>query len=121
MPVQETHVPTYEVTLLSDQTPGGRELIAGNGFPLFCTITGHGTFNAILRQLPGAGITSDTHIFAAVTEVNSEGFPFQGDATCRVSNVSPFPNQPDSGILVRLTVEWESDLPLRVDFLVINA
>jgi hypothetical protein len=115
MAVQDTPtIPSYDVTPAPEQASD----IAGNGFTTSATVRGHGTFNAILREL--SGVTSETHIFASVSEINSEGFRVQGSASCRVNNVSPFPNQPRNGVLVHLTVDWASDLPLRIDYLIVN-
>ena len=59
----------------------------------------------------------DSQISVSITELNSQGIPFVGNAAMQVLNVSP----DDLGnIFVRCNVDWSSPLRLRFNFIIVN-
>ncbi|MFJ8440704.1 hypothetical protein [Kitasatospora griseola] len=71
----------------------------------------HGTFT-VNFSVPG--VTPSSVVMASMTEVNSNGQPFVGDATTTVHNVAPG----NGNVRLRGEVGWSSDLSVRVYLLV---
>ncbi|MFB6439047.1 hypothetical protein ACFCVY_20050 [Streptomyces sp. NPDC056411] len=67
---------------------------------------------------PFTGLTGVTHnhaVMASLTEIHPDGQPFIGNAVMKICNVAPH----DNGVVdVRVEISWDSDLPVRVSFLV---
>ncbi|MCY7335287.1 MAG: hypothetical protein LH613_03585 [Chamaesiphon sp.] len=56
------------------------------------------------------GVTPGNSAVASLTEVNSNGIPFIGDATMKVYNVVPLNNR----FVVRGEVDWEPAISIRI-------
>jgi hypothetical protein len=61
-------------------------------------------------------VTRNTLVFASATEVGPDGTAFIGSANYVVNNVVPF----DGGVIIIVTIGWNSPISLRVDYLAIN-
>jgi len=59
-------------------------------------------------------VTPNSIVMASITEVDSNGHPFQGLASLRICNVVPDFNQ----VLVRCEILWESDVTFRVSIFI---
>lgn len=71
----------------------------------------HGTFT-LTFSLPG--VTSNSVVMVSMAELDGGNQPFIGDATMTVHNVAPG----HESVRVRGEVDWDSDLPVRISFLV---
>ena len=71
----------------------------------------HGTFT-LNFSVPG--VTPSSVVMVSMTEINANGQPFVGDATVTVHNVAPG----NGNVRLRGEVDWDSDLSVRVYFLV---
>ncbi|MFI0785179.1 hypothetical protein ACH4Q6_06230 [Streptomyces lydicus] len=60
------------------------------------------------------GVTRNHAVMVSLTEIHPDGQPFIGDAVMKVCNVAAH----DGGVDVRAEISWDSDLPVRVSFLV---
>jgi hypothetical protein len=63
---------------------------------------------------PPGTIASDNVVLANACEVNGEGFPQTGNAKITINQIV---NEPDA-VQIWLDVDWDSDLHIRVRFLV---
>jgi hypothetical protein len=65
---------------------------------------------------PGV-VRSDSQVMVSITELNSAGFPFSGAARLVVYNISP---ADDGSVTVKGDVVWDSDLKIRLNFVIVN-
>jgi len=63
---------------------------------------------------PSGTIASDSLVLANACELDGDGFPLTGNAKITVNQIV---NQPDA-VEIWLDVDWDSDLQIRVRFLV---
>ena len=62
------------------------------------------------ESIDRTGVTPGNSAVAALTEVDRNGTPFQGDATMKVYNVVPLNNR----FIVRGEVDWEPAILIRI-------
>ncbi len=80
----------------------------------------HGNWR--LHHTPWSHISCKSLVFVSASEYEADehgrGYlcDFTGDARFTVHNVSPF----DGGVTVWLEINYDLDLPVRLDFLIIN-
>jgi hypothetical protein len=73
----------------------------------------HRIFN-IGADLPGRGITPRSVVLVSLTEIDSNGNPFLGDATMKIYNVVPR----DGSLTIRGEIDWDSDLNIRANIFI---
>jgi hypothetical protein len=61
-------------------------------------------------------VTQNSRVLVSATEWDENGNGFLGSARYTIHNVSPF----DGGVGVWVEIEWDSDIRVRLDYLVIN-
>jgi hypothetical protein len=81
----------------------------------------HGRLFEHLRNVPS--VNAESHIFVSISETRADGTRFLGSAVMTVHGVAPVPPGEGEdlwGIVVRLDVDWEEDVPFRLDIIVVN-
>ena len=74
----------------------------------------------VIAEVGNAQVTRHSKVAVSITELAQPpgqplDYPFIGDARMTIENVAPL----DNGIIfVRLTINWSSDLPFRLSFLI---
>ncbi|MFJ4866538.1 hypothetical protein [Streptomyces sp. NPDC088748] len=76
----------------------------------------HGEFFLTVR-LPTAQVNSFSQVAVSICERNNDGAPFIGDAKMEVHNVAA---HRDGRIIVRAEVHWDKDLPVRLNYIIVN-
>jgi hypothetical protein len=66
---------------------------------------------------PGTIVNSLSQVAVSICELDSNGIPFIGDANMSILNVAP---RPDGSIDVRWSVDWPTDLRVRLNFIIVN-
>jgi hypothetical protein len=76
--------------------------------------TGNGDF--IRLSWPFASVAPGTVVMASISELDSDGLPFTGDATVEIHNVAPRSGWVD----LIAAVLWDSPLRCRVSFAIFD-
>jgi hypothetical protein len=80
------------------------------------TIGGIGVVTILNLTWSGV-INLNTRIFVSATEFNrANGEALVGSANYTVFNVAPY----NGGVRVWVNINWSSDIPIRLDYLIIN-
>ncbi|MFC5184613.1 hypothetical protein [Actinomadura harenae] len=69
--------------------------------------TGSGDF---LVNVQAGWFTPSTLVVGSITELNTSGNPMIGRARMTLHNVAPY----QGGVIFRVNIEWDSDLPTRI-------
>jgi hypothetical protein len=74
-----------------------------------------------LHNVPG--VNAESHIYVEICETRDDGTRFIGNAVMTVQGVAPQPPRDGDdlwGITIRVFIDWEEDLPFRLDIIVVN-
>ena len=83
-------------------------------FSLFTTFRAHRIFT-IGHEFPLTGaLTPNSVVMVSLTEIDSDGNPFIGDATMKVYNVAPG----DGVVFIRGEIDWDDDLNIRANIFI---
>jgi hypothetical protein len=82
-------------------------------------IRGHGNF---IQPVNIAGVNRHSAVFATICELSQPpgeplDFPFIGGASMAIMNIAP---QDNGTVLLWVSVNWDSDLNIRIQLLVCN-
>jgi hypothetical protein len=66
---------------------------------------------SIINYFKFPGVTADSRVVASISEVDSNGKPFIGDATLWVNSVAPNDN---GEIWVEVKIQWETSINFRI-------
>lgn len=73
--------------------------------------------NSIVFGLPNTIVNLQSQIAVSVTELDSNGNPFLGNATMTVHNVVP---TAEGNVLVRFNIGFDSPLTVQLNFIIVN-
>ncbi|TDC27982.1 hypothetical protein E1265_00085 [Streptomyces sp. 8K308] len=69
------------------------------------------------ETLPTSQVNAFSQVAVSICELNADGVPFIGNARLQVYNVAP---HGDGRIIVRGNVEWDKDLNVRLNYIIVN-
>ncbi|RKN38324.1 hypothetical protein [Streptomyces hoynatensis] len=82
----------------------------------FADFRWHGEF-LHTETLPTSQVNDFSQVAVSICELDANSRPFIGNARLEVYNVAPFR---DGRIIVRGNVEWQSDLNVRLNYIIVN-
>ena len=111
-PKEQEVIPLFTI----EKAEVGAEELFGRGFT-YRHDWGNRRGHWILNLTWSGVINLNTRIFVSATEFNrANGEALVGSANYTVFNVAPY----NGGVRVWVNINWSSDIPIRLDYLIIN-